>query len=87
MKQEFYDRLKAVIKECEAHPYGSTIEQDFGDGWIGRVSRENLGMWSAEEFDIMFNHRDKATESICKESKLCCFVYCDDNGFMYLAFF
>ncbi|MBR2016443.1 MAG: hypothetical protein IKA00_03955 [Prevotella sp.] len=42
MKKEFYDRLKAVIAECEAHPYKTTMPIDMENGWQGRISKETL---------------------------------------------
>ena len=85
MKQEFYDRLKEVIKECEENPYKATRPQDVGNGYEGRISKENLVEWTDEEYDIMFNHADEETEKICDKSTLDCFVYCDRGGYMYLA--
>ena len=85
MKQEFYERLKEVIKECEGNPYKATRPQDFGNGYEGRISKENLWKWTDEEYDIMFNHADEETEKICDKSTLDCFVYCDRGGYMYLA--
>lgn len=86
MKEEFYNKLAEVIKECEAHPYKSTDPLDFGNGWEGRVSKQDLGTWTDEEYGIMFNHQDKRTEDMCNKSSLDCFVYCDRGGYMYLVF-
>lgn len=86
MKEEFYNKLAEVIKECEAHPYKSTDPIDLGNGWEGRVSKQNLGTWTDEDYDTMFNHQDKRTEDMCNKSSLDCFVYCDRGGYMYLVF-
>lgn len=86
MKEEFYDKLAEVIKECEAHPYKSTDPLDFGNGWEGRVSKQDLGTWTDEDYDTMLNHQDKRTEDMCNKSSLDCFVYCDRGGYMYLVF-
>ena len=86
MKEEFYHKLTEVIKECEAHPYKSTDPIDLGNGREGRVSKQNLGTWTDEDYDTMFNHQDKRTEDMCNKSSLDCFVYCDRGGYMYLVF-
>lgn len=87
MKQEFYDRLKEVIRECEAHPYKSSQPINLGGGYEGRISKENLGEWSKEDYKTMYNHMDEQTERICEKSTLDCFVYCERGGFMYLVFY
>ncbi len=86
MKQEFYDKLQQVITECEQHPYKTTEPMDFGNGWEGRVSKQNIGTWTDEEYDILLNHRDKKVNAMCENSRLDCFVYCDRGGYIYLAF-
>jgi hypothetical protein len=86
MKEEFYNKLAEVIKECEAHPYKSTKSIDLDNGREGRVSKQNLGTWTDEDYDTMFNHQDKRTEDMCNKSSLDCFVYCDRGGYMYLVF-
>lgn len=55
MKQEFYDRLKEVIRECEEHPYKNT-EKYLVPGWEARMSNKNLGEWTDDEYDIIKNH-------------------------------
>lgn len=86
MKEEFYNKLAEVIKECEAHPYKSTNSIDLGNGREGRVSKQDLGTWTDKDYDTMFNHQDKRTEDMCNKSSLDCFVYCDRGGYMYLVF-
>lgn len=86
MTQEYYSKLAEVIKECEAHPYKSTEPINLGNCWEGRISKQNLGTWNDEEYDIMFNHQDKRTEDMCTKSSLDCFVYCEQGGYMYLVF-
>ena len=86
MKQDYYSKLAEVIKECEAHPYKSTEPINLGNGWEGRISKQNLGTWTDEEYGIMFNHQDKRTEEMCAKSSLDCFVYCERGGYMYLVF-
>ena len=86
MKPEFYDKLKEIISECEAHPYQSTTPLNFGNGWEGRVSKKSLGTWSDEDYDTLWNHKDKKVDDICNASTLDCFVICDRGGYIYLAF-
>ena len=86
MSNDFYEKLKAIIKECEEHPYNTTQPVNFGDGWEYRVSKKDLGTWSDEEYDILFHHLDKEVDNICQESSLDCFVYCERGGRIYLAF-
>lgn len=85
MKQEFYTRLREVIRECEEHYYRNSEPLDMG-GLEVRVSKKNLGTWTDAEYNIMFNQLDAETERLCNESKLNCRVYCDRGGFMYLIF-
>ena len=86
MKKEFYDRLKAVIAECEAHPYKTTMPIEMENGWKGRISKENLGAWSYEDYDELWNHKDKTVDEICEASRLDCWVICEKGGHMYLVF-
>lgn len=87
MEQEFYDKLTNLIKECEAHPYKTTKPIDLGNGYEGRISKENLGTWTKEEYKTLYNHLDDKVERICEKSILDCFVYCDKGGYMYLVFY
>lgn len=86
MKQEFYDRLKEVIKECEEHPYKNTHPIDMEGGWQGRISKESLGAWTDEDYDILWNHKDNRVDEICAASTLDCWVICEKGGYMYLVF-
>lgn len=86
MTDEFYNRLKEVIAECEEHPYKNT-DKYLVPGWEARMSKKNLGEWTDEEYDIIKNHSDKKTNEICKASKLDCGVFCDGGGYMYLLIY
>ena len=86
MTEEFYNRLKDVIAECEEHPYKNT-EKCMLPGWEGRISKNNLGTWTDEDYDTLKNHKDKLTLEICKASKLDCGVFCDGGGYMYLLIY
>lgn len=87
MKKDFYEKLAKVIAECEAHPYKFSRPFNFGDGWEGRISKENLGVWSDEDYDTLFNHSDERVEEMCEKSSLDCFVICGEGGYMYLCFY
>ena len=87
MTQEFYDKLGQLIKECEAHPYKTTRPINLGNGYEGRISKENLGTWTDDDYKTLFNHLDEKVDRICEKSNLDCFVYCEKGGYMYLVFY
>lgn len=85
MDNRFYKRLQKVINECEQHPYKATIPLDLG-GVVVRVSKNDLGTWTDEDYNTHLNKTDERTNEICARSRLACFVYCDRGGYMYLVF-
>ena len=86
MTKDFYDKLQKIIFECEQHPYEASQPYSFESGWEGRISKECLGTWTKEYYDILLHHKDEKVNEMCGKSRLKCFVLCDKSGCMYLAY-